>query len=105
MGVDYYKVLQVERGASDDDLKKAYRKLAMKWHPDKNPSNKKEAEAKFKQISEAYEVRAPDPATTLSPPIGTIPPLICSGARCGLTRKERALIDSVADLSCALAIV
>ncbi|CAN1857391.1 DnaJ homolog subfamily B member 13 [Linum perenne] len=56
MGVDYYKVLQVERNASDDDLKKAYRKLAMKWHPDKNPNGKKDAEAKFKQISEAYEV-------------------------------------------------
>ncbi|KAL3754662.1 hypothetical protein ACJRO7_001852 [Eucalyptus globulus] len=56
MGVDYYKMLGVERGAKDDDLKKAYRKLAMKWHPDKNPNNKKEAEAKFKQISEAYEV-------------------------------------------------
>ncbi|KAI6703712.1 hypothetical protein NL676_012848 [Syzygium grande] len=56
MGVDYYKVLQVDKGAKDDDLKKAYRKLAMKWHPDKNPTNKKEAEAKFKQISEAYEV-------------------------------------------------
>ncbi|KAK7283975.1 hypothetical protein RIF29_13725 [Crotalaria pallida] len=56
MGVDYYKILQVERGASDDDLKKAYRKLAMKWHPDKNPNNKKDAEAKFKQISEAYDV-------------------------------------------------
>ncbi|KAJ7947021.1 DnaJ subfamily B member like [Quillaja saponaria] len=56
MGVDYYKVLQVDKSASDDDLKKAYRKLAMKWHPDKNPNNKKEAEAKFKQISEAYEV-------------------------------------------------
>lgn len=56
MGVDYYKILQVDRNASDDDLKKAYRKLAMKWHPDKNPNNKKEAEAKFKQISEAYEV-------------------------------------------------
>uniref|UniRef100_A0A7N0T6J2 J domain-containing protein n=1 Tax=Kalanchoe fedtschenkoi TaxID=63787 RepID=A0A7N0T6J2_KALFE len=56
MGVDYYKVLQVDRGASDEDLKKAYRKLAMKWHPDKNPNNKKEAEAKFKQISEAYDV-------------------------------------------------
>ncbi|KAL9688771.1 hypothetical protein QQ045_033195 [Rhodiola kirilowii] len=56
MGVDYYKVLQVDRGASEDDLKKAYRKLAMKWHPDKNPNNKKEAEAKFKQISEAYDV-------------------------------------------------
>lgn len=56
MGVDYYKILQVDRSAKDDDLKKAYRKLAMKWHPDKNPNNKKEAEAKFKQISEAYEV-------------------------------------------------
>ena len=56
MGVDYYKILQVDRNAKDDDLKKAYRKLAMKWHPDKNPNNKKEAEAKFKQISEAYDV-------------------------------------------------
>ncbi|KAL4572378.1 hypothetical protein LXL04_019152 [Taraxacum kok-saghyz] len=56
MGVDYYKVLQVDRNAKDDDLKKAYRKLAMKWHPDKNPNNKKEAEAKFKTISEAYDV-------------------------------------------------
>lgn len=56
MGVDYYKVLQVDRSANDDELKKAYRKLAMKWHPDKNPNNKKEAEAKFKQISEAYDV-------------------------------------------------
>lgn len=56
MGVDYYNVLKVGRSATDDDLKKAYRKLAMKWHPDKNPNNKKEAEAKFKQISEAYEV-------------------------------------------------
>ncbi|KAI3439978.1 J domain-containing protein [Psidium guajava] len=56
MGLDYYKVLQVDKNAKDDDLKKAYRKLAMKWHPDKNPNNKKEAEAKFKQISEAYEV-------------------------------------------------
>jgi len=56
MGVDYYKLLQVDRNAKDDDLKKAYRKLAMKWHPDKNPNNKKEAEAKFKQISEAYDV-------------------------------------------------
>lgn len=56
MGVDYYRVLKVDKSASDDDLKKSYRKLAMKWHPDKNPNNKKEAEAKFKQISEAYEV-------------------------------------------------
>lgn len=57
MGMDYYEVLKVDRNASEDDLKKAYRKLAMKWHPDKNPIEKKEAEAKFKQISEAYEAR------------------------------------------------
>ncbi|XP_068653007.1 uncharacterized protein [Aristolochia californica] len=56
MGVDYYNILKVGRTATDDDLKKAYRRLAMKWHPDKNPKNKKEAEAKFKQISEAYDV-------------------------------------------------
>ena len=56
MGVDYYKLLQVDRNVSDEDLKKAYRKLAMKWHPDKNPNNKRDAEAKFKQISEAYDV-------------------------------------------------
>ncbi|XP_061341528.1 uncharacterized protein LOC133287868 isoform X2 [Gastrolobium bilobum] len=56
MGVDYYKILQVDKNAKDEDLKKAYRKLAMKWHPDKNQNNKQEAETKFKQISEAYEV-------------------------------------------------
>lgn len=57
MGVDYYDVLKVNRNATEDDVKKSYRKLAMKWHPDKNPNNKKEAEANFKQISEAYEAR------------------------------------------------
>lgn len=54
--MDYYNILKVNRNATDEDLKKSYRRLAMRWHPDKNPSNKKEAEAKFKQISEAYEV-------------------------------------------------
>ncbi|CAN6440292.1 unnamed protein product [Victoria cruziana] len=56
MGVDYYNILKVNRNATDEDLKKSYRRLAMRWHPDKNPDNKKEAEAKFKQISEAYDV-------------------------------------------------
>nr|ADN33793.1 protein SIS1 [Cucumis melo subsp. melo] len=56
MGVDYYKILQVDRNTNDEDLKKAYKKLAMKWHPDKNPENKSDAEAKFKKISEAYLV-------------------------------------------------
>jgi len=57
MGTDYYNVLKVNRNATEEDLKKSYRRLAMKWHPDKNPGDvKKEAEAKFKKISEAYEV-------------------------------------------------
>ncbi|KAK6920801.1 DnaJ domain [Dillenia turbinata] len=56
MGVDYYNILKVNRNASEEDLKKSYRRLAMIWHPDKNQSNKREAEAKFKQISEAYDV-------------------------------------------------
>lgn len=54
---DYYTVLGVEKGASEDELKKAYRKLAMKHHPDRNPDDK-EAEAKFKEAKEAYEVLA-----------------------------------------------
>ena len=52
---DYYKILGVEKSASQDEIKKAYRKLAMKYHPDRNQDNKK-AEEKFKQITEANEV-------------------------------------------------
>ncbi|NXE75746.1 DNJB8 protein, partial [Cochlearius cochlearius] len=54
--VDYYKVLGLQKSASQDDVKKSYHKLALKWHPDKNPSNKEEAEKKFKAVAEAYEV-------------------------------------------------
>ncbi|MCO5576926.1 hypothetical protein L7F22_030747 [Adiantum nelumboides] len=56
MGVDFYEILKVGRNASEEDVKKAYKRLAMRWHPDKNPDSKTEAEAKFKQISEAFEV-------------------------------------------------
>nr|BAA88303.1 mDj5 [Mus musculus] len=54
--VDYYEVLGVQRYASPEDIKRAYRKVALKWHPDKNPENKEEAERKFKEVAEAYEV-------------------------------------------------
>jgi molecular chaperone DnaJ len=53
---DYYEVLGVGKNASADDIKRAYRRMAMKYHPDKNPDNKEEAEAKFKECAEAYEV-------------------------------------------------
>ncbi|HEY5648193.1 MAG TPA: DnaJ domain-containing protein, partial [Nitrospiria bacterium] len=52
---DYYELLGVNRGASETEIKKAYRKLAVKYHPDKNQGNK-DAESRFKEISEAYEV-------------------------------------------------
>lgn len=52
---DYYEILGISKGAGADEIKKAYRKMAIKYHPDKNPDNK-EAEAKFKEAAEAYEV-------------------------------------------------
>jgi DnaJ-class molecular chaperone len=53
---DYYAILGVPKGAPEKDIKSAYRKLARKWHPDANPTNAREAEEKFKDIQEAYEV-------------------------------------------------
>jgi len=53
---DYYEVLGVSKSATEDELKKAYRKLAKQYHPDANPDNKEEAEKKFKEVNEAYEV-------------------------------------------------
>lgn len=60
MSKDYYKVLGVDKSASDDEIKKAYRKMAMQYHPDKNPDNP-EAESKFKEAAEAYDtLSSPD---------------------------------------------
>jgi len=56
MPKDYYQILGVAKNASDTEIKKAYRKLAMQYHPDRNPSNEKWANAKFKEINEAYAV-------------------------------------------------
>ena len=53
---DYYGVLELPRGATDVEIKKAYRKLAMKYHPDKNPETPMEAACKFQEIGEAYDV-------------------------------------------------
>ena len=53
---DYYEVLGVEKNATDADIKRAYRKLARKYHPDLNKDNLKEAENKFKEVNEAYHV-------------------------------------------------
>ena len=54
MGKDYYSILGISRGASDDEIKKAYRKMALKYHPDKNSAP--QAEEMFKDIAEAYDV-------------------------------------------------
>lgn len=53
---DFYEVLGVQRNADDNAIKKAYRKLSLKYHPDKNPNNKQEAEEIFKKISYAYGI-------------------------------------------------
>jgi curved DNA-binding protein CbpA len=53
---DYYQILGVKRDAGSEDIKKAFRQLALRYHPDQNPGNSKESEEKFKEINEAYEV-------------------------------------------------
>ncbi|KAI8081439.1 DnaJ domain-containing protein [Halteromyces radiatus] len=56
MGRDYYAILGVSKDASDDDIKKAYRKQALKWHPDRNKDNSEKAKEKFQEVGEAFEV-------------------------------------------------
>jgi DnaJ-class molecular chaperone len=54
--INYYEILEIPKNCSDVEIKKAYRRLAMKWHPDKNPDNAEEAAIKFQDIGEAYDV-------------------------------------------------
>ena len=54
--MEYYSILEVNKTATEDDIKKSYRRLALRWHPDKNPDNLEESEEKFKTIGEAYSV-------------------------------------------------
>ena len=77
---DYYEVLGVSKTATDDELKKAYRKLAKKYHPDANPDNKQEAEAKFKEVNEAYEVLSNPQKRKMYDQFGTADPQGFGGA-------------------------
>ena len=77
---DYYEILGVSKTATDDELKKAYRKMAKKYHPDANPDNKEAAEAKFKEVNEAYEVLSNPQKRKMYDQFGTADP---SGAGFG----------------------
>jgi molecular chaperone DnaJ len=81
---DFYEVLGVNRDASDEDIKKAYRKLAMKWHPDRNPDNPK-AEERFKEAKEAYEILSEAPKRSAYDQFGHagVDPSAAAGAGAG----------------------
>lgn len=71
MSKDYYKILEVDKGASPEEIKKSYRKLALKYHPDKNQGNS-DAEDKFKEISEAYDVLSDETKRSQYDRFGTV---------------------------------
>lgn len=77
---DYYAILGVSKTATDDELKKAYRKMAKKYHPDANPDNKEEAEKKFKEVNEAYEVLSDPKKRKMYDQFGTADPQGFGGA-------------------------
>ena len=85
---DYYSILEVPRNASASDIKKAYRKLALKWHPDKNPDCQDDATKKFKEISEAYEVLSDDKKKSIYDKYGK-EGLNPAGSSSGRSRRHR----------------
>src|ERR1700744_2379024 len=92
MKMDYYEVLQVERTASDGELKAAYHKLAMQYHPDRNPNNP-DAEEKFKACREAYQVLSdPDKRAAFDrfghPGVGGAGPAVNPFARCPFAQGD-----------------
>lgn len=76
---NYYSILGVDKNASEEEIKKAYRKMAKKWHPDANPDNRKEAEEKFKEVGEAYETLSDPQKRRMYDQFGTAGPQGASG--------------------------
>lgn len=96
---DYYGVLQVPKAATDVEIKKAYRKLAMKYHPDKNPDLQSESASKFQEIGEAYDVLSDQEKRAIYDQYGY------EGLRDGIDEKNGAIYcsrDSTRDV-CRLA--
>lgn len=94
---DYYKVLGVAENASENDIAKAYRRLARQWHPDANPENKAEAEERFKEISAAYDVVGDKEKRAEYDQLRRLGPAMVSGGMSG-SGPFRVRVDNIDDL-------